>query len=662
MELLLPSRPFIKRRSLRTCSRHIDLRAMLLVVAALALTLFGLPQAASADSTFISAPSRVDMVYDDARGILYITNGGDVLRYQLNTNSFLSPFTLGGSLKGIDLSPDRNTLAVADAAFAGIHVIDLLTETSEAISGAPYYTWTVAFGNDGKALITSRYPGSGWMPLARYDPATGGITQFGSVRQDTMLKASADGSVIGFAESNISDGRFGRYRVADGDMLYKQWYTDGTGWFNYEIGVNRNGTQYAIPTYGGTFITDGNLVKYAVIGQYAGGQPIGMAYHPLKDIVYFAWATTTKVYAYDTQTLTKVGEYDFAHNFTHPGNHAFVNGRLKISRDGNLLFATVGGGVRYHMLAPVGSIKIKTDTAYTNMTAITLTVNAMTTVSGVMQMRFKNLGGNWSDWRPYTTSASWTLEGANGPKTVFAQFIDSAGNESTAVSDDINLDTAPPFASIVAPRISSSVATTTDFPVSWWGGDGGAGPSGVASFDIDYKVGAAGDWRNWLSATKLNSAKFKGLAGQTYYLRVRSRDRVGNVSGWFEPGKTIVPYDEAAMSGVRRSFMHTFTEDPLNFYMGTIRYSYKRGDSAVYKFRGNFVALISTRAPNRAKAKIYIDNKYIKTINTYSPDMQARSIVFEASLSKVRTHRLKIINQGSRRRNRLDIDAIAVGR
>jgi len=1036
----------IHLRAWQSNGRRTVFCTLFLLLTTILLTLL-LPPPASAVGTFINAPDRIDMVYDDARGVLYITNGGEVLRYKLSTDSFLSPFTLGGSLMGIDLSPDGNTLAVADAAFAGIHVIDLLTETSEAVSGAPGGTWTVAFGNDGKALISSRWD---WVPLAQYDPTAGTISQFGLVYENTMLKASADGSVIGFAESNRSDGAFGRYRVSDGDMLSKQGYADGTSWFNYEIGVSRHGTQYAIPTYGGTFITDANLAKYAVVGDYAGGQPIGVVYHPTKRIVYFAWATTPYIYAYDSGTLAPIAGYDFENTFYHPGNHAFTQGRLKISRAGNILFATVGGGVRYYapppinmppittlvatpdvpdgddgwyttnpsititaddvsatafyswdtsssfgeysgpfgigaqgihdlyyysasdgstetignrqfkvdtdapinpivaspshrtdtlsnskivdislsgatdtvsgvegyaytwsentteepeafvdipatnttesftswlydgawwlnlktrdkagnwastvhlgpfmidgppetflfpwpffpdgengwyvappdiwliadetattsyqwdstdsagwvsalgwvaevgvasegrhtlnffsvdlsdqseslqsqefavdlrpptnpavlspshaaggwsnnktvnlntlgatdsasgvdgfsftwstdankwpdkiqngeanlaetssgLLAdgywyfhlrtkdiagnwsdpihlgpfkiettkPIGSIAINAGVVATASSASILNLSAADAESGVIRMRFKNSGGSWSAWRPYATSTSWDLEPRDGPKVVFAQFRDAAGNESTAVSDEIILDTIAPSASIVAPRISSSVAATPDFPISWSGKDGGALPSGVASYDIDYKIGTAGGWRNWLRATKLNSAGFKGIAGKTYYLRARSRDRAGNVSAWSAAKKTIVPYDETALGGRKSGFIYTFSEGLSSFYLGTIRYSLQRGDTAIYKFRGNFIALISMRAPNRAKAKIYIDNKYVKTINTYSPDTQARSIVFEASFSKVRTHRLEIVNQGRGVRNRFDIDAFAVGR
>ena len=347
-----------------------------------AILLFGmlglLPQrTAHAAGTLISAPQRVDMVHDYARNVLYITQGSDVLRYDLGTDQFLSPFQLSGNLAGLDLSPDGTTLVVADEQSSDTEVwVHLIDVASGAIRKASFPrassyesgTFTVAFGNDGNVLIASSFQGSGWVPMRSYNLATGAWKELASVRQDTMLASSADGSVIGFAESNSSDGPFGRYRVTDGNLLRKSGYTDGTGWFNYEIGANRNGTQYALPTYGGTFVYDANLTKIATIGTSAGPQPIGVVYHPNKDLVYFAWSGSTEVRAYDTTTFAQVAAYDFGYTFVSPGNRAFLQGRLKMSRDGSLLFATVDGGIRYVRLGarpPVaydGSVQINEDT------------------------------------------------------------------------------------------------------------------------------------------------------------------------------------------------------------------------------------------------------------------------------------------------------------
>jgi hypothetical protein len=303
------------------------------------------------------------MVYDSGRDTVYITSGASVLRYQIGTNSFLTPFTLGGNLAGLDLSPDGNTLVVADrtrdASNIWVHVVDLRTGASSKVNFPRYSleggTFTVAYGSDNHVLITSMFEGSGWIPLRRLNPATGAWTTLnnlladsnGTLSQDTMLAASGDRSVVGFAEGNISDGRWGSYNVTGGTLAHRTWYENGTSWFNYEIGVNRNGTQYAIPTYGGTFIYNASFAKIATLGQYAGAQPVGVVYHPAEDVVYFPWTTTKEVRAFNTNTFAQVGAYNFEDTFTSNGNHAFQQGRMKMSRDGSLLFATVTGGVRF---------------------------------------------------------------------------------------------------------------------------------------------------------------------------------------------------------------------------------------------------------------------------------------------------------------------------
>lgn len=316
---------------------------------------------AHADGTFIAAPDRTDMVFDQARNVVYIANGDRVLRYDVAQQSLLEPIVLGGYLKGIDISPDFNTLAVADAAGVQnpdgsvsegwVHLVDLATLTDHKvtfpISGwGEYGTYSVAFTRNGELLTTSRYAGSGWAWMRRLDLATQTWTLVLSVHQDTMLAASADGSAVAFAESNASDGPWGVYYPATGDIVQRQGYTDGTAWSNFEIAVNAGGTQFAIPTYDGTFFYDGLYQKTAVIGEYAASQPIGAAYDPIRPRAYFPWAETGEVRVYDMQSMQLLGSYDFNDTFDHVGAQAYVQGRTRISPDGTWLMVTVTGGVQ----------------------------------------------------------------------------------------------------------------------------------------------------------------------------------------------------------------------------------------------------------------------------------------------------------------------------
>jgi hypothetical protein len=329
---------------------------------------------ATAVGTFISAPNRVDMVHDAARDTIYITEGSNILRYHVASATFLTPIVLGGQLSGIDLSPDRATLAVADRTSAPgelwvflVRLSDLAVTKVSTPKESSYEdgTWAVAFGADGTLIATSRFAGSGWVPMRRLDPSNLTWAKLGTsypsntFRQDSMVSASGDGKVIAFAESNISDGAWGTYDMSTGHLVRRQGYTDGTSWFNYEIAANANGSQFAIPTYGGTFIYNSAYSKIASIGTYAGPQPVGAAYHPVEPLIYFPWSTTGEVREYNAISLAQTGSYDFEDTFQNNGNRAYVQGRTRLSRDGSILMTSVTGGVRFvRMYAPLSAAAV----------------------------------------------------------------------------------------------------------------------------------------------------------------------------------------------------------------------------------------------------------------------------------------------------------------
>src|SRR6185369_4217371 len=122
---------------------------------------------AEAAGTVIKAASRIDMVYDSSRDIVYITNDGSVLRFNIGATAFLPPFNLGGSLGGIDLSPDGNTLVVADRQRTEgeiwIYLVDLRTGLSRKVTFPRSFgeggTFTAVFGKDGKILVSSTFEG-----------------------------------------------------------------------------------------------------------------------------------------------------------------------------------------------------------------------------------------------------------------------------------------------------------------------------------------------------------------------------------------------------------------------------------------------------------------------------------------------------------------------
>ena len=321
---------------------------------------------ARADGTFLPIGNRIDVLPDAPRHILYVTSGSNVLRYNWKTGVYETPFALSGTLKAMDISPDGKLLAIADNKrtneVVGLYLVDLTTNTPRRIewtrdkNSYEGGTFSVAFTASGKLLVTSSFEGSGFVPLRSVDPATGAITSLTPLRldwlcQDTMLCASGDRKVVAFAESNISDGEWGTYTDATGELVRRQGYDDGTSAFNFEIGTNRDGSQFAIPTYFGTYVYNSTFSKTQTIGVYAEGQPIGVAYSPTENIAYFPWAKSKQVRAYNTDTGQQVGTFEAEATFDHTGNHAFQSGRTRVASDGTLLVSTIPNGVRYWSLA-----------------------------------------------------------------------------------------------------------------------------------------------------------------------------------------------------------------------------------------------------------------------------------------------------------------------
>jgi uncharacterized repeat protein (TIGR01451 family) len=311
-----------------------------------------------AGSTFIPATNRVDMVHDASRGLLYITASNQVLRYDLNRGTFLAPFVFGTNLCSIDISPDNNTLVVADTAAYNstnvwVYVVDLPSGTNRQGNFQRGYneggTYAVAFGFDGAAVITSTFLGAGQAPMRRYDPLSGQYAVVNNPDQNSMVGSSGDGRRMCVVQPNPYGWPVQRYDVSSQTITG----LDSNGYGAYEVGVNRNGSQFALLTQYGTFICDTNLNQIGRWGTNTSECPIGVAYDPQADLAFSAWVPTSFLRVSETHTLAEVARYDCGYSFSWAGNPmvtgspAFLQGRVRSSRDGYNIFVTVGSGVRW---------------------------------------------------------------------------------------------------------------------------------------------------------------------------------------------------------------------------------------------------------------------------------------------------------------------------
>jgi WD40 repeat protein len=315
--------------------------------------------ALSADAAFVSlnVTNRSDYAFA-AQGVLYITAGSQVVRYDTRTSSYLTPFEVGGNLAGIDLSPDGTTLAVADYSTQGannrVHLLNRVTGADNVLSftrqSLESGTFMVAWGADGRLLTTSSFNGSGWVPLRRYDPATGQTESIGTVRQSTMLTPSADRKTIGLAESNISSGPISAYSTASGNLTG----TVNTDWFTFEVAVSRDGTRFLVPTYDGAFVYDRSGSTFTLkntLGVYADHGPLAGVFAPNGDVLFTAeydWNNKVSgVKAYDAKTLAQLAVID-PYRFGWGGNGSMGPGRMEISPDGHWLVVSTTNGARLY--------------------------------------------------------------------------------------------------------------------------------------------------------------------------------------------------------------------------------------------------------------------------------------------------------------------------
>jgi WD40 repeat protein len=115
-----------------------------------------------------------------------------------------------------------------------------------------------------------------------------------------------------------------------------------------------------------------------------------------------------------------------------------------VDKAGNRSTTTVR--VNIDKTPPTGSLTINDGAATTGSIKVTLKIQANDPLSGVAQMRFSNDGRTWSDWESFSsTRSNWDLAryggsvNQMGPKTVYAQLRDRAGNVSQTFSATIRL-------------------------------------------------------------------------------------------------------------------------------------------------------------------------------------------------------------------------------
>jgi hypothetical protein len=222
------------------------------------------------------------------------------------------------------------------------------------------------------------------------------------------------------------------------------------------------------------------------------------------------------------------------------------------------------------------------------------------------------------------------------------------------------LDTIGPVSSVTAPDYSTDTSANVTFTVQWSGTDA---LSGVSTYDVGYRQWNSSAYTSWVTNSTATSKAFTGTAGQTYYFRVRARDRAGNVGSWTADKSVVLPFDESATTyGGKWS-----TVSNTNLYRGSAQYATASAAKMTYDFtKAREVSLIFTSRNNGGYADIYIGSTLIKTVSFYSASTAYRQRVLVTTYAAPTAGTLKIVVSGTKPAGssgtRVEIDGIGIKR
>ncbi len=297
--------------------------------------------------SLIPVANRRDLVYDPVRNLLYITTtAGTVERFDVTTQTLLAPLAVGGSLNGADISADGSYLYVAEgqrgATQGFIRQVGLddgsVTNFAYDLGGGTSGAWSVVVTANGTVLSTEIYEGSDWVPLYQLDPNAGTFTSRRTVRHNSLIDRSGDGTLVFGREADISNGPIFTYN-ANSDTFPSSASTN-TFLDNALAAVNADGSLIAMIFNGGVAVLDQNLNTVRVLGNLNGG----VAFDPVQNLLYAVSTQTSQVIAYDTTTWTEQFRLNIGESVS--AAQAFGRGVMTVSADGSMLFLSTTSGVR----------------------------------------------------------------------------------------------------------------------------------------------------------------------------------------------------------------------------------------------------------------------------------------------------------------------------
>ncbi len=282
---------------------------------------------------------------------VYVSNGSynRIEDYSVSSAATATPIAVGSTPSGFDITPDGRRLYVANTGGTNVSVVDLearqelrkVTFTSNFSGDKPL---SLAIAANGKALFSTTFGGSGFGGrMMSLDLATEAITQRtdfyynGTTTEATVLKASADRSVIGIVAGDISSAPVFTYTAA-------------TNSFTSEHDLNGFISRVAVSADGSTLLVDGTYVLDSsanLLGTINGAQTPFAAFGPSAAVAYRASASGVDIL--DTAHFLVQGSISLTADTMQgnggAGSISSAVGNMAVSSDGKWMAVITDHGI-----------------------------------------------------------------------------------------------------------------------------------------------------------------------------------------------------------------------------------------------------------------------------------------------------------------------------
>ena len=180
--------------------------------------------------------------------------------------------------------------------------------------------------------------------------------------------------------------------------------------------------------------------------------------------------------------------------------------------------------------------------------------------------------------------------------------------------------------------------------------------SGVGAYALQEQA-HGGSWTTAVAGTGGRIAIPTLSFGTPYAFRDRARDRARNWGPWSAASVAITPvrYEETSARVTYRGTWHVLRTASAS--SGRTRYSTHRGASVTFRFTGRAFAVVAPKSSTRGSARLYVDGRYVSTVNLHRSSWVPRIVVATDSWSRVAAHRVTLVVTGTAGHPRFDIDA-----